>query len=118
MGLEAKYTAPLVGVSSAASRCSRVLLPAPDGATMATISPRRKVRFASAKTVKDRVPAPYVFRKLRASSTICASGMAAGLTALATAPELASEFILGHISLACYGSEARRFRILASFHLV
>src|SRR6266446_2215814 len=59
MGLEAKYTAPLVGVSSAANKCNSVLFPAPDGATIATISPRRKLRFASAKTVRDRAPTPY-----------------------------------------------------------
>src|SRR5436305_10979336 len=69
MGLEAKYTAPLVGVSSAANKCSKVLLPAPDGATIATISPRRKLKLASVRTVKERAPAPYVFRKPRASST-------------------------------------------------
>src|SRR5258708_7991842 len=73
MGFEAKYTAPLVGVSSAANRCSKVLFPAPDGATIATISPRRKLRLASVNTVKDRAPTPYVFLKLRASSITCAS---------------------------------------------
>src|SRR5579862_6604733 len=67
MAFEAKYTVPLVGVSSAASRCSKVLLPAPDGATIATISPRRKIKFASVKIDKLFSPVPYVFFKLRAS---------------------------------------------------
>src|SRR5215475_11011978 len=67
MAFEAKYTVPLVGVSSAASRCSKVLLPAPDGATIATISPRCKIKFASTKIDKLLSPAPYVFFKLRPS---------------------------------------------------
>src|SRR5216684_5518686 len=91
MGLEAKYTAPLVGVSSAASRCSSVLFPAPEGATIATISPRRKLRFASVKTVNDRAPVPYVFLMLRASSTTGASGKPLELSA----PALVLKFILG-----------------------
>src|SRR5229473_3772483 len=95
MGLESKYTAPLVGVSSAASRCSSVLFPAPEGATIATISPRRKLRFASVKTVNDRAPVPYVFLMLRASSTTGASGKPLELPAPASAPALVSKFILG-----------------------
>src|SRR6266404_2756133 len=95
MGLEAKYTVPLVGVSSAASRCSSVLFPAPEGATIATISPRRKLRFASVKTVNDRAPVPYVFLMLRASSTTGASGKPLELPAPASAPALVSKFILG-----------------------
>src|SRR5580704_2830606 len=67
MAFEAKYTVPLVGVSSAASRCNKVLLPAPDGATIATISPRCKIKFASIKIDKLFSPAPYVFFRLRAS---------------------------------------------------
>src|SRR5579871_133665 len=67
MAFEAKYTVPLVGVSSAASRCNKVLLPAPDGATIATISPGCKIKFASIKIDKLFSPAPYVFFKLRAS---------------------------------------------------
>src|SRR6266481_8727662 len=94
MGLEAKYTAPLVGVSSAASRCSSVLFPAPEGATIATISPRRKLRFASVKTVKARAPIPYVFLMLRASSTTRASGKLLEFPP-ASDPALVSEFILG-----------------------
>src|ERR1700730_7887502 len=93
MGFEAKYTAPLVGVSSAASRCSKVLFPAPDGATIATISPRRKLRLASVKTVKDRAPVPYVFLKLRASSITCASRKPLAFATPAYCPGLASEFI-------------------------
>src|SRR6267154_1324372 len=93
MGLEAKYTAPLVGLSSAASRCNNVLFPAPDGATMATISPRRKLKLASAKTVKDRDPAPYVFRKPRASSITGDSGTPYAVAAPASDPELASELM-------------------------
>jgi len=58
MALFAKYTVPLVGVSSAASKCKRVLLPAPDGATMATISPWCKLRFASDKTARLFSPLP------------------------------------------------------------
>ena len=38
---DSKYTVPLVGVSSAASRCNKVLFPAPDGPTIAIISPAR-----------------------------------------------------------------------------
>ena len=57
-GFRAKYTVPLVGVSSAASKCSKVLLPAPDGATIATISPRRKLRFASTKIGRVCAPDP------------------------------------------------------------
>ena len=67
MAFEAKYTVPLVGVSSAASRCNKVLLPAPDGATIATISPRCKIRFASIKIGKLFSPLPYTFFKLRPS---------------------------------------------------
>src|SRR5215471_4532543 len=67
MAFEAKYTVPLVGVSSAANRCNKVLLPAPDGATIATISPRCKIKFASIKIGKLFSPAPYVFFKFRAS---------------------------------------------------
>jgi hypothetical protein len=48
----------VIGVSSAASKCKSVLLPAPDGATMATISPRRKLRFASDKTARLFSPLP------------------------------------------------------------
>jgi hypothetical protein len=51
-----------------------VLLPAPDGATIATISPRRKLRFASIKIGKAFAPEPYVFFRLRASRTTAASG--------------------------------------------
>src|SRR5580658_723356 len=40
----AKYTSPLVGVSSAASRWSRVLFPAPEGPMIAIISPRSTTR--------------------------------------------------------------------------
>src|SRR6266478_654626 len=94
MGLEAKYTAPLVGVSSAAKRCRNVLFPAPEGATIATISPRRKLRFASVKTVKARAPIPYVFLMLRASSTTRASGKLLEFPP-ASDPALVSEFILG-----------------------
>src|SRR4029077_19194114 len=95
MGLEAKYTAPLVGVSSAARRCSSVLFPAPEGATIATISPRRKLRFASVKTVKDRAPVPYVFLMLRASSTTCPSEKPLEFPAPVSDPALVSKFILG-----------------------
>src|SRR4029077_7670370 len=98
MGLEAKYTAPLVGVSSAASRCSSVLFPAPEGATIATISPRRKLRFASVRTVKDRAPMPYVFLILRASSTTGGSGKLVELPAPASDPVLVSKFIVGQHS--------------------
>src|SRR5256885_5840290 len=108
MGLEAKYTAPLVGVSSAANRCSKVLFPAPDGATIATISPRRKLKFASAKTVSARAPTPYVFFRLRASSTICASRTP---PKSALAPALPSAFIRGpHFPCHCN-------RQLQRFHL-
>src|SRR6266446_1617234 len=95
MGLEAKYTAPLVGVSSAAKRCRNVLFPAPEGATIATISPRRKLRFASVKTVKARAPMPYVFLMPRASSTTRASAKLLECLAPASDPSLVSKFILG-----------------------
>src|SRR5258707_12580873 len=95
MGLEAKYTAPFVGVSSAASRCSSVLFPAPEGTTIATSSPRRKLRGASVKPVNDRAPVPYVFLMLRASSTTGASGKPLERPAPASAPALHSAFILG-----------------------
>src|SRR5260221_712962 len=104
MGFEAKYTAPLVGVSSAANRCSKVLFPAPDGATIATISPRRKLRLASVNTVKDRAPTPYVFLKLRASSITCASRKPLALATPTYCPGLASEFILSphpHAGYSC-----------------
>src|SRR6266699_525059 len=69
MAFESKYTLPLVGVSRAASRCKRVLLPAPEGATIAIISPCRKVKFASTKTWTRFSPLPYVFFKPRDSRT-------------------------------------------------
>src|SRR5260370_1383849 len=72
MAFVAKYTVPLVGVSSAASKCSKVLLPAPDGATIATISPCRKLKFASARTQMLFSPLPYVFFRPRDSSTTTA----------------------------------------------
>src|SRR6266704_1527556 len=58
MAFVAKYTVPLVGVFSAASKWSKVLLPAPDGATTATISPCRKIKFASASTEMLFSPRP------------------------------------------------------------
>src|SRR6266849_5599996 len=55
---EPKYTVPLVGVSSAASRWSSVLFPAPEGPTMATISPSRTARSTPASTVTSAAPEP------------------------------------------------------------
>src|SRR6266481_4741719 len=69
MGLESKYTVPLVGVSSAASRCRSVLFPAPEGATIATISPSASCRFTSARIVSCALPEPYTLRSPRASRT-------------------------------------------------
>src|SRR5271155_2506562 len=58
-----KYTVPLVGVSSAASRCNKVLLPVPEGPTTATISPRAIVRFIPARGVTSCAPERKVFRR-------------------------------------------------------
>ena len=83
MAFVAKYTVPLVGVSSAASKCNKVLLPAPDGATIATISPCRKLKFASARTEMLFSPLPYVFFRPRDSRTTVALGRACVATPLA-----------------------------------
>ena len=49
--LPPKYTAPFVGVSSAARMCSKVLLPAPDGPTIEIISPRAIEKLTSSRGV-------------------------------------------------------------------
>ena len=46
-----------------------MLFPAPEGATMATISPRFKCRFASLKTINSSCGPWKIFRSERASRT-------------------------------------------------
>src|SRR4029077_12626730 len=101
MAFVPKYTVPLVGVSSAASKWSNVLFPAPDGATIATISPRRKLRFASTKIGSVRSPEPYDFFKLQASRTTAASGeIAEALNLIGSGLESLCIFAVQHRTIA------------------
>ncbi len=58
----AKYTVPLVGVSSAASRCNSVLFPVPEGPRMAIISPCWAEKSISLRGAISCAPEQKVFR--------------------------------------------------------
>ena len=68
----AKYTVPLVGVSSAASRCSNVLFPEPEGPISATISPGATARVTPASATTSLSPERNTFRSSSPRTSVCA----------------------------------------------
>ena len=71
---------------------------------MATISPCRKLRFASDKTAKLFSPLPYVFFRLRASITTEAVPRALGALDRTAWLALSSDWVIPLSSLSLQGS--------------
>ena len=63
--VEAQYTVPAEGASSAPRMCKSVLFPAPDWPTIATISPRATVKSSPWNKVSAPRAVRYVFSRLR-----------------------------------------------------
>src|SRR5690606_18955545 len=69
----ATYTSPAVGVSSPPSRCSSVLLPAPDAPRIATVSPAATSKSSPSNTRVRKDPSAYVLPSPVARRTLSGS---------------------------------------------